>query len=433
VSQLRFIHVSDIHFGGYGPGWDENRDQRNELLMDVRELVKADGPADGVLVGGDVAYHGNHLQYADASQWLGEVCEAGECLPGRVWVVPGNHDIARPIHERLMGRRALLSDVRACEPATVQMVLNDYFMADPMAESLLHCMSDYNDFASQFGCETTSASLSWQDKTLELDGLNIYLSGLNSVIASDTHDWEEGPTLALGKFQCDLPRAPNRVHVAFVHHPPNWLRDWQQLEDLLRDRVHVLMFGHEHRYQAKQEAPGGTVEIFAGAVGPHAEPNRESEATDTERPRAVPSWNMVTLERAATDLVVTIDPRIWRETRFDAHDEGQSVFHVNLDLNHPVPSAPQTHEKESADASPLLPDEDDGVTLPPPDERSKLRELSVQFLKLTPHQRELIAQRLGVAEGLDDLELGPRGRPREILRRIAKAGKVAALREEMNA
>jgi hypothetical protein len=432
VAHLRLIHLSDIHFGGYGPGWDENRGQRNELLMDVRGLVATGGPADGVLVGGDIAFHGNRLQYADATQWLGEVCEAGQCLPGRVWVVPGNHDIARPSHTRSMARKALLADVRASAPPAVQKVLSDWFVADPAAEALLHCLSDYNDFAAQFGCEITAGSPNWKDQTLELDGLDIYLSGLNSVIASDTVDWDDGATLVLGKFQCDLPRAPNRVHVAFVHHPPRWLRDWKEIEGLLRDRVHVLLFGHEHVYKAKQDEPGGTVEIFAGAVGPHEEVVAQSQEEDADHPRAVPSWNMVTLERDGTELVVTIDPRMWRGTRFEAHDEGRSVFRVNLDLNGPEAEPALAREEQPKDASPLISEQDDGVTLPSPDVRSELRELSVRFMKLTPHERDSIAERLGVDAALDDLELGPRERPREILRRIAKEGKVPALREEMN-
>lgn len=48
---MRLIHLSDIHFGGYGAGWDPDEDQRNELLLDIDRLVAAGGPVDGVLVG----------------------------------------------------------------------------------------------------------------------------------------------------------------------------------------------------------------------------------------------------------------------------------------------------------------------------------------------------------------------------------------------
>ena len=56
----------------------------------------------------------------------------------------------------------------------------------------------------------------------------------------------------VGTFQCELPRALNRVHLAFVHHPPTWIRDWGAVESLLRKRAHILLFGHEHAFAARQ-------------------------------------------------------------------------------------------------------------------------------------------------------------------------------------
>ena len=136
AGDMRLIHLSDIHFGGYGDGWDENKDQRNELLLDVASLVREGGAADGVLVGGDIAYHARKDQYDEATAWLRQVCKAGECLEGRVWVVPGNHDVDRGMHDRMMARQMLLQTVRSAEPSKLTGVLNEWFLVDPAAEGL---------------------------------------------------------------------------------------------------------------------------------------------------------------------------------------------------------------------------------------------------------------------------------------------------------
>jgi 3',5'-cyclic AMP phosphodiesterase CpdA len=67
---LRLAHVSDIHFRGYGGGWDLNADQRRELLADVARLVNESGRIDGILVGGDIAFHASDEEYGIAGEWL---------------------------------------------------------------------------------------------------------------------------------------------------------------------------------------------------------------------------------------------------------------------------------------------------------------------------------------------------------------------------
>jgi hypothetical protein len=46
---MRLVHLSDIHFGRYGHGWDPNEDQRRELLNDLGRFVDEKGPVDGGL------------------------------------------------------------------------------------------------------------------------------------------------------------------------------------------------------------------------------------------------------------------------------------------------------------------------------------------------------------------------------------------------
>lgn len=92
----RFVHISDIHFGQDGGTHGPHRDARNELLRDCATQNEALGPADGILVTGDIAFSGKHEQFARAGEWLDKLAEAAGCSPNTsVRVIPGNHDIDR--------------------------------------------------------------------------------------------------------------------------------------------------------------------------------------------------------------------------------------------------------------------------------------------------------------------------------------------------
>jgi DNA repair exonuclease SbcCD nuclease subunit len=437
---MRLVHTSDIHFGGYGRGWDPNKDQRRELLCDLVRLVEEGGPVDGVVVGGDIAYHGHKAEYQEAANWLGEVCERGGCLPGRVWVVPGNHDIDRDLHAATHSRASLLEAVRTAiqdaKPGGIDRVLSDWFLKDPGAESHLACLAAYNDFARQYACPTTAASPSWTDPTLDLDGLDVQLTGLNTVLASDTNDYASKPSLVLGRAQCELPRSNGRLHIAFMHHPPTWLADWERVEPYLL-RAHLLLFGHEHKYKAEQPIDGGTVFVYAGAVGPH-----EGEGDDY-----VPSWNLITLKRADDQVHITIEPRVWcaNGTCFGTHPDGTTTKTVPVDLqgrfvgqahNQEVEVVEADNEAVNApvtSANPLVSDLGDapgGADLPAASDRSRLRELTVAFLKLTRSQRNQLAAQLGLDSGLADVD--PHEVNNEILRRVREANKINDLAEKLN-
>ena len=300
------------------------------------------------------------------------------------------------------------------------------WFSDPAADIMIGgCFEQYNLFAEQWGCQTSASEPHWTDLTLGgLDGLDVCLTGLNSVLFSDTSDDpRDGPVLHLGRRQCELQRASNRVHIAFGHHPPGWLRDWEQVEPYLR-RAHLLLFGHEHKFGACQRIPGGTVEVFAGAVGP--------DRTGAPDESYAPSWNMISIERNGDDLAVTIDQRVWFKARtcFDTYPDGDARFTVRVDLadaNEATDMRPDDGgEHPGTNPTPLIPDQTEvleGVSLPSPQERTKLREVAVQFMRLAPTRRMQIADDLGVSAGLHDRSHEQGEVAREILRRVRAANR----------
>lgn len=452
---MRLIHLSDIHFT-VGDTWDPDEDQRNELLADVGALVDDGGTVDGILIGGDIAFSGAKAEYDVAAEWMEKVRVRSGCPEGAIWVVPGNHDIDRHLHDRNRARTKMLEELRNTEPDLIESRLADWLNG---GDGLLSCLDAYNKFCQAWVPPTTTKQPHWTDLTLALDGLNVCLTGINSVLTSDTRDWPT-PQLIVGKQQCSLQRAANRIHIAFVHHPPSWIKDWPAVSGYLR-RAHLVLFGHEHCFRVEQEAPGLTVTVYAGAVGPErpgpdpAPTDKTASEVESDDVEYRPSWNLIEIVRDGEELLVKIDPRVWSDgdPEFIRHPGGIQERRVRLDLkpvlvvdsggdrltregpdgDWPQPKTPPVDEVEhpGTNSSPLIPDStevQEGVPLPTPTERSELRGLAVAFMRLTPTRRSHIAEELGVHEGLAELELSTSAEGREILRRIRAAKKINELR-----
>lgn len=445
---MRLIHLSDIHFTA-GDTWDPDEDQRDELIADVGVLVDAGGPVDGILIGGDIAFSGASPEYEVAAEWIERVRVRSGCPSGATWVVPGNHDVDRQLHDNNRARTKMLEELRTTEPDLVEARLGAWLNG---GDGLLSCLDAFNKFSQDWVPPTTAKKPHWTDLTLGLDGLDVCLTGINTVLTSDTRDWPT-PQLIVGKQQCSLQRASNRVHIAFAHHPPSWIKDWPALAGYMR-RAHLVLFGHEHYFRVEQEAPGLTVTLYAGAVGPERPgPDAASTASDADEVEYRPSWNLIEIVRDDDELVITIDPRVWSdvEPEFVRHPDGIQQRRVRIDLKSddavgdghaptdgsgdgtrpPEPTAPDAVEHPGTNSSPLIPDStevQEGVPLPTPAERSELRALAVAFMRLTPTRRSHIAEELGVQEGLAELELSTPAEAREILRRIRAANRINELR-----
>ena len=454
---MRLIHLSDIHFSA-GDHWDPDDDQRNELLLDIDRLVSSGGAVDGILVGGDIAFSGGADEYAVAGEWLEEARVRGGCPVGAVWTVPGNHDVDRAMHNENFARHSMIEKLQETDLTMVDHVLSKFLYA---GDGMINCLDEYNRFATQWLSTTSAAKPHWTDPTLDLDGLDICLTGLNSVLVSDTSDKHEEhdgkAVLLLGRQQCALERDADRIHIAFAHHPPSWLRDWSRVQPFLK-RAHLVLFGHEHQFRANQEAPGLTVTIHAGAVAP--------ERGQVESGLYRPSWNLISLDRAGDEVHVSIYPRVWMDddTCFAQHPDGVRTFRVRIDLTPitddasapnlsgqetdadderrmTVPGDPSERPQKSGPAtdsgtntSPLVPGSNEiheGVALPSAAERSRLRDLAVGFMRLTPTRRNQVAARLEVADGLSELGLDATELGREILRRVRNAHKIDQLAQEL--
>lgn len=258
------VHLSDIHFNRASgvSVHDLDKNVRNELLLDATAVANEVGPVTGVLVTGDTAFSGSRAEFDHATDWLRELCLAIGCPAENVWVVPGNHDVDRQRTKQKLTR--MLHQGLRNERVDVDRELREILSEAQSAAALLEPLTEYNTFAGRFGCSISAEKHYWE-RDLELAcGAVVRLRGLTSALVSNEDDRRTG--IVLGAAQASVERASGVLYMTLCHHPPDWLRDHDAVEDHLRSKVHVQLFGHKHAQRL--DVINGNVRLVAGATHP---------------------------------------------------------------------------------------------------------------------------------------------------------------------
>ena len=275
MSTITWLHLSDLHF--------QEGDQFNRqvvlsaLLADIGQLVSEGLRPDFVVFTGDVAYHGWEVEYRLAvKHFFDPLLQVTRLPKERLFIVPGNHDVNWRVLDTLSPRpvRSLTSRDR----------INDLLNDEIKRNAALRALGNYVDFARAYlraddRLGNPSDWLAyWHVRTLEVDGKQIKLVGLNSAWASGYHrhlrveDPDYGQLL-IGERQVAeaLAEAEDAdLCIAAMHHPFDYLRrcDRVDVESRLRGTCHFILRGHEHTPQVMQQTTlhGQTIVIPAGAA-----------------------------------------------------------------------------------------------------------------------------------------------------------------------
>ncbi len=400
MEKLVLVHLSDIHFtraSGVSVH-DLDKNVRNELVLDAIKVVKEIGLVTGVLVTGDIAFSGSEAEYDHATNWLRDFCRAIGCHEESVWVVPGNHDVDRQRTKRKLTR--LLHQGIRKEGSDVDKELREIFSDAQSAAALLEPLTDYNKFAGRFGCSLSPAKHYWERDLSLACGTAIRLRGLTSALVSNEDDKPTG--IVLGAAQASVERTSGVLHVTLCHHPPDWLRDHDAIEDHLKSKVHIQLFGHKH--SQRLDEINGKVRLVAGAMHP-------------ERGEGgwLPTYNVLEISRRDGERIgLRVYQRQWNQpdTNFVAwRDPDNGKDHREfLWPGFPVATRPETHSAVSAEAhgaeinasapSPaeatLATEKDDAM--PPPNYE---RRLTYRFLTLPFRHQITIAKNLDVLTDAD--------------------------------
>jgi predicted phosphodiesterase len=313
MSGVTWLHLSDWHQKGQE---FDRRVVRDALMEDIRERQKISpdlAQIDFVAVTGDIAYSGKAEEYeAAVEHFFKPIIDAwgiGDEGWRRLYVVPGNHDIDRASVDRLRSE----INISLNEPKAVHDVLGNSWKRN----ALLSAFNDYSRFVSKYLSEniktwTGDPAYSYvsrftaNDKQIAILGLNSAWFSARNMINGEPNDYGY---LIMGEPQVyDRVRELNNADlvIALMHHPLNWLVDFDR--DLIDERLsrhsHFILHGHQHlpRVSVNQSTLGDVVVIPGGASY-----NRRH----SEDPRYTNAYNFVRLDFKANKGTVYL--RRWSD------------------------------------------------------------------------------------------------------------------------
>lgn len=237
-----------------GPAWDNH----------LREL-KADGIAvDLVVFTGDLGDWGHETDYAQGVDFLRRTCEALEVPLERLFVVPGNHDIARKTEEKTW--KSLRKRMTSEPPAMSEWMAGGKppsRLKDAAREAILHRQAAFWNAVTVDLGRTELGPWNHRHKRLgyqarvQLEGLRapLWLIGLDtSWLAGDEHDtgklWLTEHQLGHHTTDPEGAELPG-FRLALMHHRFADLADGDRARRLLADRVDLLLHGHQHEPMAE--------------------------------------------------------------------------------------------------------------------------------------------------------------------------------------
>jgi GTPase-associated adaptor domain/Calcineurin-like phosphoesterase len=426
---MLLLHLSDIHFrkDEVGTAMDPNAHLRNELVRDAEAMCTKLGAApDSVLISGDIAFAGNPEEYAYALTWLEDLCSRCGTKLASVFVIPGNHDIAREVANRNV-IRSLHHTIKTANEISLEGVIRG-LLTDPETRRLLYeALDPYNLFAQQFFCSLLPPDNTIAQRDLDLnDGSILRLSGLNSVFVSSVADKPGDLFVDTACFQ--IKRERGVEHLVMCHHPYPWLRQGELLQDHLNDVARIHLFGHQHTNRI--EMGRDWVRVAASA----AHPDRTERGWE-------PGYNLIQLQVGGSEsdrrLDIRVHVRVWqmRPGEFRAKtNRGADVFQQEIELEPwTAPASTEVLVQTSSAEAPTL--TGDHATAPEParsDPMDTLRDISVRFFKLSLSKKSAIAGKLDLLEE-EDLNQPDFERFRRVFLRARQRGLIEDLDREVKA
>lgn len=258
---IRILHLSDLHARGdrEREAWRRRRVLSESFWRNLDELQE-DGEFDVLCFTGDLADWGQADEYEAAGQLLTELLTRLRLPKERLFLVPGNHDIARPVAKEFW-RRAR----KTLSPPDVHTVASRWLagesapagLDDAVRDAVLERQRAYRDFLSSFGLSAQRPENSPHGKlgyrvTLRLPSrpFDLHLIGLDSAwLAGDDED--SGKLLLtedqVMRLSTDARGAPlDGIRIALIHHPLTDLADGIRCRRLLAENTDLVLRGHLH-------------------------------------------------------------------------------------------------------------------------------------------------------------------------------------------
>jgi predicted phosphodiesterase len=262
---IRFLHLSDIHFKCFKDHkvFDLDEDVRTALETDLQHLVDRDGAINSILIGGDIAFSGDNVEYATADEWIAKICKISCCSTEVVLPIPGNHDVYRSNIIPIINE--IHQEVKSLTTRNkIDKKLQELLGETLTQKVIMSPLYNYENFAQKYGAVLSDNDYLYWEKKISAGGLVLKVRGINSAIFSDKSDDDSTNRLVIGTAQATMSLETGVVNIILCHHPPSWLVDGDQIENDMCQRANLLLFGHIHALGMEQKEE--TIILSAGAV-----------------------------------------------------------------------------------------------------------------------------------------------------------------------
>ena len=275
---MHWLHLSDIHFHRKD-NWRDER-ARKGLLAYLGDMFKnGEFPRpDLVFCTGDIAFGETGAedlakQYASAQAFftdLLKVCGApNEPLAiGRLFVVPGNHDINRgAVNEDAQAGLVGLAQESRRNMDRINSRLDK--KPNPFLDAMKR-LAAYEEFVKTFlPHQADKEGRCFYARVVEVAGVKLGIAGFNSAWScsgpEDDRNLWLGADWQFNRALHDLAAA--EVRIGLIHHPIDWLNEAEREVATKRMAGEFDFWLHGHAHNAWVEALGNHVRIGAGAVG----------------------------------------------------------------------------------------------------------------------------------------------------------------------
>jgi predicted MPP superfamily phosphohydrolase len=274
ANTLTWLHLSDLHMRR--DELDNLRVVLDALWEDLPAQIDELGGLDFIAFTGDIAHSGEAEEYALAEKhFFGRLLEVTDLTADKLVIVPGNHDVDWDLVS-LINPDIPFSLTSRDEVAAL-------LRNDARRRLLFQSMANYAQFIQRFFAKSPDHQMLHDPlysyvQPIASETPSVALIGLNSAWLSGFHKNSRGNVadrgnLLIGDRQVGdaLKKAENAtVRIALVHHPPSWLKEFDEgdVKRWLRAGCHFVLLGHLHVPEFIQEkALGGeTIDIPAGTI-----------------------------------------------------------------------------------------------------------------------------------------------------------------------
>lgn len=261
MKRLQFLHISDLHAKGQGERepWRRRRVLGDAWKLNLETLLAEEGPVQFVLFTGDAAHSGRTDEYAEVTDFLHALCKELAIDLDRVYVIPGNHDLARDtqtnIWQQMRMRLAATPDLLA-----VSRWMNGVSSTPP---------AEFDNSWRTDILERQNAYRRWVTETLKRPELapsglgyrhSVTLPGWTHpihIVGLDTSwlcgdDADSGHLLLtenqIATHLTDASGHPlHGTRIVMMHHPVDELADARSARRMLADHADLVLRGHLHQ------------------------------------------------------------------------------------------------------------------------------------------------------------------------------------------